>query len=163
MTPLIRLSLIACAACLATSAYSQKRSIGGGNGFDSNDINVIPKTDPAKTVVKKIKTIQMVAVSPKRVWKSSDKKKGKPITGSLLAFEREAKTGKVSIIRDEKIKLLIGKKDYTLPLTKLSADDQAYIHNLVDSARIAGKLLEPTKKKAAVTKKVTEKNAGKKE
>lgn len=127
------------------SGHAQARGING-NGFDSGEIKIIPNSDPAKKVTKTIKTIQLVAVSPERVWKSSDKKQ-KPIIGSLLAFEREAKSGKVSIIRDEKVRLLIGKKDFTLPLAKLSLDDQAYIQNLEDSARIAGKLLEPAARK----------------
>ena len=85
-------------------AFGQARGISG-NGFDSGGINIIPKTDPKK-VTKKVKTIQYVAVSPERVWKSSDKKQ-KPITGSLLAFERETKTGKVSIVKDDKVRLLV--------------------------------------------------------
>ena len=99
----------------------------------------------ARKAAKAVKTIQLVAVSPERVWKSSDKKQ-KPIKGSLLAFSREQKTGKVSIVEAEKNRLLVGKKDFTLALTKLSLDDQAYVQNLVDSARIAGKLIEPAKK-----------------
>ena len=135
-----------CLLVLGTaSGHAQARGING-NGFDSGEIKIIPKSNPAKKVTKTVKTIQFVAVSPERVWKSSDNKQ-KPIIGSLLAFEREAKTGKVSIIRDEKVRLLIGKKDFTLPLTKLSLDDQAYIQNLEDSAKIAGKLLEPAARK----------------
>ena len=135
-------------------AFGQARGISG-NGFDSGGINIIPKTDPKK-VTKKVKTIQYVAVSPERVWKSSDKKQ-KPITGSLLAFERETKTGKVSIVKDDKVRLLVGKKDFTIPLTRLSPDDQIYIQNLEDSARIAGKLIEPPK---AAKKEPTDKKSG---
>jgi hypothetical protein len=120
--------------------FAQGRAISG-NGFDSGEIKIIPKTDPAKKVAKTVKTIEYIAVSPERVWHSSDSKQ-KPITGSLLAFERQSKTGKVSIVRQEKVRLLVGKKDFTLPLTKLSLDDQAFVQNLVDSARIAGKLIE---------------------
>ena len=139
-TPILPIT-IALIALGTGSSFGQARGISG-NGFDSGQIKIIPKTDPAKKVAKTVKTIQFVAVSPERAWASSDTKQ-KPITGSLLAFEREEKTGKVSIVRDEKVRLLVGKKDFTLPLTKLSLDDQAYIQNLVDSARIAGKLIEP--------------------
>ena len=79
------------------------------------------------------------------------------ITGSLLAFERETKTGKVSIVKDDKVRLLVGKKDFTIPLTRLSPDDQIYIQNLEDSARIAGKLIEPPK---AAKKEPTDKKSG---
>lgn len=146
------LSIAACALLFAaTDASAQTRVIDGGG---SSGINVIPKTDPKK-VTKKVKTVQLVAISPERVWKSADKKKN-PIIGSLLAFAREAKTGKVLMIREDKIRLLVGKKDFTVPLSKLSADDQSYVRKLEDSARIAGKLLEPPKKaekKKAVEKK----------
>ena len=146
-------------AALTASGFSQARGISG-NGFDSGGINVKP-ADTVKKTTKTVKTIQLVAVSPERVWKSIDKKQ-KPIKGSLLAFSREKGTGKVSIVEAEKIRLLVGKKDFTLPLTKLSLDDQAYIQNLVDSARIAGKLFEPVKKKPEAKKigKGTSENAG---
>ena len=135
----------------AGNIYSQARGITGGGGFSPSGITVVPKKDPAKKVVK---TIQLIAVSPERVWKSADTKQ-KPIIGSLLAFEREAKTGKVSIVKGNKVRLLVGKKDFTLPLEKLSLDDQAYVQNLEDSARIAGKLIEPPKKKAPEKKTTT--------
>lgn len=134
----------------ASNGIAQGRSISG-NGFDSSSTAIKPK-DTVKKVTKTVKTIQFVAVSPERVWKSSDKKQ-KPITGSLLAFAREKGTGKVSIIQNDKVRLLIGKKDFTLPLTKLSLDDQAYIQELEDSARIAGKLLEPEEPEADPKKK----------
>jgi hypothetical protein len=132
----------------ASCGFGQARGISG-NGFDSGGINVKPNTDPAKTITKTVKTIQYIVVSPKRSWQSSDKDK-KPILGELLAFGREAKTGRVSIVRDKKVRLLVGKKDFTLPLSKLSLDDQAYIQNLEDSARIAGKLLEPATAKVPI-------------
>ena len=148
---ILTLASIGCLAFGTDHALAQARGING-NGFDTGGINIVPKTDPAKKATKTVKTIQFVAVSPERVWKSSDEKQ-KPITGSLLAFEREAKTGKVRIVRDEKVRLLVGKKDFTLPLTRLSLDDQAYVQNLEDSARIAGKLIEPVaEKKATGTK-----------
>lgn len=159
-TPCIPVT-IALLALGAGSSFAQARGISG-NGFDSGQIKIIPKTDPAKKAAKTVKTIQFVAVSPERAWTSSDTKQ-KPITGSLLAFEREEKTGKVSIVRDEKVRLLVGKKDFTLPLTKLSLDDQAYIQNLVDSARIAGKLIEPeVRAKSADAKEALEQKSEKK-
>ena len=134
------LAAIVVLGATAISGLAQGRGISG-NGFDSGSIGVKPK-DTVKKTTKTVKTIQFVAVSEERMWKSADKKK-KPIRGSLLAFAREKKTGKVSIVENESVRLLVGKKDFTLPLTKLSADDQAYIHKLVDAARIAGKLIEP--------------------
>lgn len=133
-------SLILAAA--TTSAFSQSSGISG-DGFNSSRINVKPADRVTKTT-KTVKTIQFVAVSPERVWKSSDQKR---ITGSLLAFALEKETGKVSIVEAEKVRLLIGKKDFTLPLASLSIEDQAYIKKLVDSARSAGRLIEPVAKK----------------
>ncbi|PQJ28015.1 hypothetical protein [Rubritalea profundi] len=139
-TKLLATLLILAAA--TTSAFSQSSGLSS-DGFNSAGINVKP-ADKVKTTKKTVKTIQFVVVSPERVWKSSDQKK---ITGSLLAFAIEKKTGKVSIVEAEKIRLLIGKKDFTLPLTSLSLEDQAYIKKLVDSARSAGRLIEPVANK----------------
>jgi len=123
------------------SGHAQVRGISG-NGFDSGGINIKPK-DQTKTIKKTIKNIQHIAVSPVRVWKSADPKK-KPITGELLAFAHDKKGGKVSIVEKDNVRMLINKKKvYTFPLDQLSADDQSYINQLVDSARIAGKLIEP--------------------
>ncbi len=136
-------------AVSAGSGFAQARSISG-NGFDSGGINIIPKNDPKKST-KTVKTIQLVAVSKERVWKSSDKKQ-KPIIGSLLAFEHEEKSGKVRIVRDENVRMRVGKKNFAFPLAKLSLDDQAFVQKLVDSARIAGKLIEPKAEKTAISK-----------
>ena len=107
----------------AGSSLAQGRSISG-NGFDSGGVNIIPKTDPK--VKKTVKTIQLIAVSKERVWKSSDEKQ-KPIIGSLLAFEHEEKTGKVLIVQDGKVRMRVGKKNFAFPLSKLSLDDQAFV------------------------------------
>jgi len=156
LTPLAPLVVLIVAAA-TTSGYSQSRSISG-NGFDSGGINVTPKDTVTKTT-KTVTTIQFIAVSPERMWKSSDAKQ-KPILGSLLAFAREKESGKVSIVEADKVRLLVGKKDFTLPMTKLSLDDQAYIQNLVDSARIAGKLLERAEPEAEKEKEKAKGKAG---
>ena len=147
--PLAALALI----FSSPDAPAQGRSISG-NGFDSGGVNIIPKTDPkpAKTV----KTITYVAVTKERVWKSSDKSK-KPIIGTMLAFEQDQKTGKVMILKDEKVRMKLGnKKPIVFPMSKLSLDDQAFIQKLVDSARIAGKLIEdPAAKKTESPKSST--------
>ena len=115
----------------------------GGNGFDSSRINS-KITDQAKQKTKTVKTIQFIAASPKRIWTSSDQKK---ITGSLIAFAIEKGTNKVSIIEAGKVRLLIGKKEFIVPMNSLSIEDQEYIKKVVKSARNAGKLIEPTTKK----------------
>jgi len=120
--------------------FSQGRGITGGGGFDSGDIDAESETG-ATTTTKTVKTIQFIAVSPEREWKRADEKQS-VIKGTLLAFAREKETGKVSIVENDEVRLLVGKKDFTLPLVKLSAEDQAYIGKLVDSARAAGKLME---------------------
>lgn len=133
-------------AATTSSGFAQARGISG-NGFDSGGINITPE-ESEKKVAKTVRTIQYIAVSPMRQWKSSDKEK-KPITGTLLAFAREKESGKLRIVREEKVRLLVGEKDFTVALEKLSLDDQAYVQDLVDSARIAGKLLEPEQAEAA--------------
>ena len=120
-------------------SFAQGRSING-NGFDNSEINANP-SEAVKETTKIVKTIEYVAVSPEREWKSADENQS-AIKGSLLAFAREKETGRVSIVENEQVRLLVGKKDFTLPLAKLSAEDQAYISKLVDSARSAGKLIE---------------------
>lgn len=136
-----RLAAILFFSATTITGFAQGRSLGGGNGFDSGDINAKPD-EAVKETTKVVKTIQFVAVSPERLWQSADKTQS-PIKGTLLAFAREKNTGKVSIVENGEVRLLIGKKDFTLPLNKLSPDDQAYVSQLVDSARSAGKLIEP--------------------
>ena len=58
----------------------------------------------------------------------------------------EKNTGKVSIVESEKVRLWVGKKDFTLPLSSLSQEDQTYIKKLEHSARLAGKLIGSTAK-----------------
>jgi hypothetical protein len=53
----------------------------------------------------------------------------------------------VSIIEADKVRLLIGKKEFIVPMNSLSIEDQEYIKKVVKSARNAGKLIEPTTKK----------------
>jgi hypothetical protein len=130
-------------AAATPSAFSQSGGLSS-DGFNSSRINVKP-ADREKKTTKTVKTVQFVAVSPERVWKSSGQKK-KPITGSLLAFAVEKNTGKVSIVESEKVRLLVGKKDFTLPLSSLSQEDQTYIKKLEHSARLAGKLIGSTAK-----------------
>lgn len=136
----IPLTVILLFGVTTISGFSQGRGITGGGGFDSGDINAKPEAG-ATTTTKTVKTIQFVAVSPEREWKSADETQS-VITGSLLAFAREKETGKVSIVENAAVRLLVGKKDFTLPLAKLSAEDQEYVSKLVDSARAAGKLIE---------------------
>ncbi len=134
-----QLAVILFFSATSITGFAQGRSLNG-NGFDTDDINANPN-EAVKETTKVVKTIQFVAVSPEREWKSADESQNS-IKGTLLAFAREKETGKVSIVENEEVRLLVGKKDFTLPLAKLSAEDQAYISKLVDSARSAGKLIE---------------------
>ena len=123
-----------------TLGFAQSRGIDGGGAFDNGDINADAR-EGVKEVTKRVIKIEYVAVSPERVWKSADENQG-PITGTLLAFHREKETGKVSIVQNGTVRLLVGKQDFTLPLSKLSEEDQAYVAELVNTARAAGKLSE---------------------
>ena len=135
-----RLLAIVFLSATTITGFAQGRSLNG-NDFDTDDINAKPN-EAVKEIKKVVKTIEYVAVSPEREWQSADENQS-AIKGTLLAFAREKETGRVSIVENEKVRLLVGKKDFTLPLAKLSAEDQAYINKLVDSARSAGKLIEP--------------------
>jgi hypothetical protein len=113
-----------------TPGHPIKRS---GGGLDQPGVSIVPGDQPKITKY----TIHVV-LSEVRPWQSSD---GKTLEGKLIAFEdvtMEAPTDGApppapaapknpTLVRDGKVRLMIGKTAFEIPLTRLSADDQAFI------------------------------------
>ena len=98
--------------------------------FETRNLNKTSETLPTiQKVGGKLKRVTVIAVTKSRKWKDNT---GKAIMGRLLAFE-PIKNQEPLLIRDGKIRLLVdGAKSYNIfPLSKLGAEDQAYIKGLV--------------------------------
>lgn len=108
---------------------TEKRSIGGGT---SGAVEVIPKKDP------KVRYTTHIVLSVSRIWTSSD---GKLLEGKLIAFEDlvvEAEKGgqepsapeapkNPTVVKGDKIRLLIQKKPVELALSRLSQGDREFV------------------------------------
>lgn len=108
---------------------TEKRSIGGGT---SGAVEVIPKKDP------KVRYTTHIVLSVSRIWTSSD---GKLLEGKLIAFEDlvvEADKGagepsapeapkNPTVVKADKIRLLIQKKPVELALSRLSQGDREFV------------------------------------
>jgi len=104
---------------------------GGGQG----GIEVVPKAPP------KVRYTTHIVLSESRTWTSSD---GKPLEAKLLAFEdlvAEAAEGATppavpeppkhpTVVRGDKVRLLVGKKPVEVPLSRLSQADQDFIERI---------------------------------
>ena len=87
------------------------------------------------------RTTTYIVLSAPRQWTSSD---GKPLLARLIAFEEvvteTAKSnaaatsaapvipGKPTVIRDGKVRLMVDRKPYEVPLAKLSQADQDFVN-----------------------------------
>lgn len=108
---------------------SEKRSIGG-NG--SGAVEVIPKKDP------KVRYTTHIVLSVSRIWTSGD---GKLLEGKLIAFEdlvveaeknaREPAAPEApknpTVVKGDKIRLLIQKKPVEVALSRLSQGDREFV------------------------------------
>jgi hypothetical protein len=114
------LAVTVCSAS-AQSKPVPKRGITGGGSFGPNGVGVIP-AEP-KTIIEK-KTY--LALSGDRAWKSAD---GKAITAKLLAFDEgnEATFLPPTVVKDAKVRLLMGKKEFIMPLERLDASHRAEV------------------------------------
>ena len=65
-------------------------------------------------------------LSEVRAWE--DAQSGKKVTGQLIAFEDAANTS--TIVRDGKVRLLVGQKVFELPLDRLTPNDQEFVKKL---------------------------------
>ena len=65
-------------------------------------------------------------LSGERTWQ--DAQSGNQVTGKLIAFEGAPATS--NIVRDGKIRLMVGQKTFDLPLSRLSQSDQDFVATL---------------------------------
>ena len=135
-----RICLWLALACLAQAQIeipgmpgkSGKRAIGGGG---SGGAEVTPKESP------KARYTTHIVLAPQRQWTSTD---GKQLDGKLIAFEdlvTEAPDGatpppapeapkKPTVVRGDKIRLLVKNKPVEVPLARLSQADQDFVARL---------------------------------
>lgn len=104
---------------------------GGGQG----GVEVVPKSPP------KARYTTHIVLSESRTWTSSD---GKPLEAKLLAFEdlvTEAPEGAAppappeppkhpTVVRGDKVRLLVNRKPVEVPLSRLSQADQDFIERI---------------------------------
>ncbi len=116
---------------------------GGGTAVVSSDGRSINLGPAASTPSPKIRYTTHVALSDARQWKSTD---GKSLVGKLIAFEditfetdKGAQPPPVSppanptVVKDGKVRLLVDKKDYELPLDRLSEADRTFVEAIQDA------------------------------
>lgn len=108
---------------------SEKRAIGGGS---TGAVEVVPKKDP------KVRYTTHIVLSVSRIWTSGD---GKLLEGKLIAFEdlvTEAPQGgqepaapeapkHPTVVKGDKIRILIQKKPVEVPLSRLSQGDRDFV------------------------------------
>lgn len=97
---------------------------------------------PSSSSPAKVRYVMHVALSESRQWQSSD---GRSLLGSLIAFEdvvAETEKGApappftrpaiVTVVKDNKARLLVDKKPYELPLDRLSQADRDFVEKVRD-------------------------------
>lgn len=129
------LLLISSFAIAQVPVSPTQRPIAGGG---SASVGVVPKA-PEKTIVK---TTTYITLSEARQWTSNE---GKPLLAKLIAFEdivtestdqpdanqtAMMPTTAPTLIKEGKIRLLVNRKPFELPLNKLSETDRNYVENL---------------------------------
>ena len=117
-----------------------KRTIGGGSG--SADIGITPQPKPEPVV----KMTSYISLSEPRQWMSAD---GRFVIGKLIAFEdmviettraaaataqpqMPALTGKPTVIKEGKVRVLVNQKPVEIPLERLAAKDREYAESIRD-------------------------------
>jgi hypothetical protein len=133
--------IVACGASAqvvvpATPKKFVTRPIEGGGGASVGGVEVLPK-DGAKD--QKVRFITHIVLSTSRLWTSTE---GKILEGKLIAFEDmvvEAPKGVTpanptppetpTVVRDEKVRLLVKQKPVEIPVTRLSQGDQEFIEH----------------------------------
>jgi hypothetical protein len=136
------LSLLLCSQLVAqvvptTPTQFSKRPIGG-NGGAAVGLVTPPKPEPV------VRMTTYVSLTPPRQWTSND---GKPILAKLIAFEdlvvettqaaaataqpqMPKLTGKPTVVKDGKVRLLKDKQPFEVPLERLSKPDQEFVEKL---------------------------------
>lgn len=115
-----------------------QRPITRGTGGNLNGgVTIDPKQEGPKTV----RLVTHVVLSASRIWRNGD---GRTLEGKLIAFEdvvHEAPVGAAeppapeppknpTVVRNGKVRLLVGKKAYELPLSRLVKVDQDFIEQV---------------------------------
>lgn len=113
------------------------RPIEGGGGASIGGVEVLPK-DGAKD--QKVRVTTHIVLSTSRLWTSTE---GKILEGKLIAFEDmvvEAPKGVTppsptppespTVVRDDKVRLLVKQKPVEVPTKRLSQGDQEFIEQV---------------------------------
>lgn len=132
------------------------RKIGDATG-SSSGASLSAPTPPSATTVRHI---SYVALSDPRQWTSSD---GKPLLAKLIAWEQSEQVitqgqpapeptlpempNGPTVIRDDKVRLLVNSKPFELPLSRLSDADQDFIADVVAAVTLNAQT-QPTPKDA---------------
>lgn len=130
-----------CGLLLFTTCLSAQIRPGGGYSLDRD---IIPQ-DSSRVVTptpgpQTSRATTYITLTAERGWTNSD---GKSLQGKLIAFEDmviEVPAGETpeppkppahpTVVKDGKVRLLINKKTFVLPLEKLSAADQEEIRKI---------------------------------
>ena len=121
-----------------------KREIGGGSG--SAAVNAVP---PKQETI--VRTTTYLSLSETRQWTSSE---GKPLMAKLIAFEDitietvkgqtptdtqqlPKLTGKPTVVKDGKVRLMANQRPYEVALEKLSQADRDFVEKV--KTAVAGK------------------------
>lgn len=136
-----------------------KRGLGASNATSSTvSSNGTSSANAGVSVPKKetvVRTVTYISLSPARQWTSTD---GRPLIAKMIAFEdvttEQIKTGnapappaqpatmptlpgKPTVVKEGKIRLLVGQQPYEIELSKLSALDRDYADTIKHG--VAGK------------------------
>ena len=123
------------------------QSVSGGGGRRSLDQDAIPGGSSGAEIKQPPPPVRRattyITLSPERVWKN---KEGKEVTGKLIAHEdivvelapgQEAVAAKPverpTVVKDGRVRLLVGKRPTAVALDQLSTEDQAEIRRIEKS------------------------------
>ncbi len=121
---------------------TNNKTISGSGQFGGTSI-IGPKPSEFKNTTKKI---TYLAVSDHREWTNDQ---GKIIKARLIAFDSGDKQKFIppTIIKDKNIRMLVGKKPYIFPLSKLNEVNQKEIVELNNGFKAHYKRVQQTQKK----------------
>ncbi len=110
------------------SAQGVRRPIGGRGSFgDGGGGIVVSPSDPKAPAPPR--TVTYLSLTPEREWKSAA---GQKITARLIAFDEGDAERHVppTVVRDEQVRLLKGKKVFVYPLAKLDPAHRAEVRSI---------------------------------
>ena len=114
------------------------RPVGGATASTGATVNSTSSATPARSV----RQVTYLTLSPLRQWNSTD---GKSLMGKLIAWEETVTTtqgiaapapqtapitSKPTILKENKVRLLVETKAYEVPLDRLAADERKFITDL---------------------------------